>query len=60
VGVLAALVAVIPFWLGGGATVPWLSLALTLALVLFVGLLAGLVAVRATLRAELLPALREE
>ncbi len=60
VGVIAALVAVVPFWLGGGASVPWLALALTLATVLAVGLLAGLVAVRATLRAELLPALREE
>ncbi len=60
IGVLAALVAVLPHWLGGGATVPWVSLALTLALVLIVGMLAGLMAVRATLRAELLPALREE
>jgi len=60
VGIAAALVAVLPHWLSGGAEVPWLSLALTLALVLVVGLLAGLVAVRATLRAELLPALRQE
>jgi ABC-type antimicrobial peptide transport system permease subunit len=60
VGILAALVAVLPHWLSGGAQTPWLSLALTLALVLAVGLLAGLIAVRAMLRAELLPALREE
>jgi putative ABC transport system permease protein len=60
VGILAALVAVLPHWLGGGASVPWLSLAATLAAVLVVGLLAGLLAVRATLRAELIPALREE
>lgn len=60
VGVLAALVAVLPHWLAGGATVPWLSLVLTLSTVWLVGLLAGLVAVRASLRAELLPALREE
>ncbi|MGD9720231.1 MAG: FtsX-like permease family protein [Pirellulales bacterium] len=60
VGVLAALVAVLPHWLAGGASVPWQSLAGTLTLVLVVGLLAGLLAVRATLRAELLPALREE
>jgi hypothetical protein len=60
VGVAAALVAVLPHWLLGGATVPWISLALTLSTVLVVGLLAGLAAVRATLRAELLPALREE
>jgi ABC-type antimicrobial peptide transport system permease subunit len=60
VGVVAALVAVLPHWLGGGASVPWLSLTATLALVLVVGLLAGLLAVRATLRAELIPALRED
>ncbi len=60
VGILAALVAVLPHWLSGGASVPWLSLAATLATVLVVGLLAGLLAVRATLRAKLLPALREE
>jgi ABC-type lipoprotein release transport system permease subunit len=60
VGVLAALVAVLPHWLAGGAGVPWLSLAATLAVVLVVGLAAGLFAVRATLCAELLPALREE
>ncbi|MBI3837406.1 MAG: ABC transporter permease [Planctomycetia bacterium] len=60
VGVVAALVAVLPHWLSGGAAVPWLSLALTLGLVLVVGLLSGTIAVRATLRADLLPALREE
>ena len=59
VGIAAALVAVLPHWLGGARS-PGYSLTLTLALVLIVGLLAGLVAVRATLRAELLPALREE
>ena len=59
-GLVAALVAVLPHWLSGGASVPWLSLALTLAVVLIVGLLAGLVAVRSALRAQLLPALREE
>ena len=58
--VFAALVAVLPHWLSGGAAIPWQSLALTLGVVLVVGLLAGLAAVRATLRAELLPALREE
>jgi putative ABC transport system permease protein len=60
VGIVAALVAVLPHWLGGGASVPWLSLAATLALVLGVGLLAGMVAVRAVLRAPLLAALRDE
>jgi ABC-type antimicrobial peptide transport system permease subunit len=60
VGVVAALVAVLPHWLGGGANVPWLSLLATLAVVLVVGLLAGLLAVRATLRAALIPALRED
>jgi putative ABC transport system permease protein len=59
-GVLAALVAILPHLLAGGAGIPWLSLILTLGSVLVVGTLAGLLAVRATLRAPLLPALRGE
>lgn len=58
VGVGAALVAVLPHLISGGAGIPWLSLAATLALVLGVGLLAGLLAVRDTLRAPVVPALR--
>jgi hypothetical protein len=60
IGVLAALVAVVPHWFLGGASVPWLSLAATLGLVLVVGWLASFVAVRATLRSDLLVALREQ
>jgi putative ABC transport system permease protein len=58
VGCISALVAILPHLAGGGATIPWPSLAGTLALVLAVGLAAGLVAVRATIRSPLLPALR--
>ncbi|HEV3006757.1 MAG TPA: ABC transporter permease, partial [Pirellulales bacterium] len=58
VGVLAALVAVLPHFAAGGAAIPFTSLAVTLAVVLAVGLLAGLAAVRATLSTPLLPALR--
>jgi putative ABC transport system permease protein len=57
-GLLAALVTVLPHLAAGGASVPWTSLAWTLTLVMIVGFLAGLAAVRATLRAPLLPALR--
>ncbi len=60
IGVIAAIVAVAPHWLSGGAAVPWQSLTITLLIVLTVGLLAGLTAVRAVLRAPLLPALRAE
>jgi len=59
-GVAAAIVAVLPHVLRGGAGLPWQSLAVTLAIVLVAGLLAGLGAVLATLRAPLVPALREE
>ena len=59
-GILAALVALVPHLVFGGATIPWLSLAETLALVLAVGLLAGLAAVRATVSTPLLAALRSE
>ncbi len=60
VGLTAALVAVLPHLLGGGAAIPWAMLLVTLGLVMVVGLLAGLLAVRAVLRGELLPALRAE
>lgn len=57
-GVLAALVAVAPHLLAGGAAIPWLWLFGTLGLVLTAGLAAGGIAVRSTLRADLVPALR--
>jgi ABC-type antimicrobial peptide transport system permease subunit len=60
VGVLAALVAVLPHFAAGGASLPVASLAVTLGVVLGVGLLVGLIAVRATLSTPLLPALRGE
>ena len=50
-GVIAALVAILPQLLAGGASTPWLTLAATLGIVLVVGLAAGLLAVRATTRA---------
>jgi len=58
IGVIAALVTLLPHLLAGGASIPWLSLAATLAIVLCVGLLAGLSAARSALRAPLLAALR--
>lgn len=59
-GVLAALVAVLPHLFGGGASIPWRSLAVTLLVVMLAGLSAGLTAVRAVLQAPLLAALRGE
>jgi ABC-type antimicrobial peptide transport system permease subunit len=58
VGLLAALLAVLPHWWAGGAEVPLADLAIYLGIVLIVGLVSGLAAVRATLRAPLLAALR--
>jgi ABC-type lipoprotein release transport system permease subunit len=60
VGIVAALVAIAPHLWGGGASIPWNSLAVTLGLVLGVGLLAGLAAVRTVLTTPLLGALRGE
>ena len=57
-GVVAALLAVLPHWLIGGAEVPLGSLAAMLAVVLLVGLVSGMVAVRRELTAPLLSALR--
>ncbi len=59
-GTIAALVAVLPQMLLGGASVPLVDLAAMLGVVLVVGIVTGLVAVRATLRAPLVGALRGE
>jgi hypothetical protein len=59
-GVLAAIVAVLPHALAGGAGVPFAMLGATLGAVLFAGLISGSWAIRATLRAPLLAALRGE
>ena len=60
VGILAALVAVLPHLLGHGAAIPWRWLLAMLGLVLAAGLLASLAAVRAMARQPLLAALRQE
>ncbi|MBL8830673.1 MAG: ABC transporter permease, partial [Planctomycetaceae bacterium] len=60
VGALAALLAILPHLLSGGATIPWQSLGLTLGAVIVVGLIAGMVAVRAVLNTPVLEALRGE
>lgn len=59
-GLIAALIAVLPHFLLGGARPPWLDLAVMLTAILVIGCLVGLVAVRATLRAPILLALRGE
>ena len=59
-GLLAALLAVLPHMLLGGASLPWLDLIVMLAAILIIGNLVGLVAVRATLKAPILAALRGE
>jgi hypothetical protein len=59
-GILAAVVAVLPHLLGGGASIPWGGLAATLFLVFTVGLLAGLAAVRLVVTMPLLASLRSE
>ena len=60
IGVAAALVAVLPHLLQGGAGIPWRSLAVTLGLVAVVGLLAGWLATRTIFRSNLISALRAE
>jgi ABC-type lipoprotein release transport system permease subunit len=59
-GVAAALVAVLPQLIYGGAGIPWWSLAGTLATVLLVGLSVSGVAVRLALAGPLVPALRSQ
>ncbi len=60
VGALAALLAILPHLLSGGAAIPWQSLGLTLGAVIVVGLIAGMAAVRAVLNTPVLEALRGE
>jgi len=60
VGLLAALVAVLPHLIGRGATVPFGLLAGIFTLVLVAGLGTSLVALRGVLRTPILSALREE
>ncbi len=60
IGVLAALLAVLPQLLVRVTSLPWASLAGTLLAVLALGLAAGGLAVRAVLRAPLLLSLRQE
>jgi ABC-type antimicrobial peptide transport system permease subunit len=60
IGVFAALLAVIPHVLSGGARIPWNSLVVSLLAIAVVGLLASSLAVSATMRSPLIPALRGE
>jgi ABC-type antimicrobial peptide transport system permease subunit len=60
VGVLTALIAIAPQLVGGGASIPWSTLAGTLGLVLVAGLAASAAAARSVLATPLLPALRGE
>ena len=59
-GILAAMLAVLPHMVKGGAAIPVSELAGMLAVVLLFGMVAGWMAARATLRVPLLAALREE
>ncbi len=57
-GFVAAMVAIVPYVILGGASVPMLDLTVTLAVILLTGVLSSLTSVRTTLRAPLLAALR--
>jgi putative ABC transport system permease protein len=59
-GCAAAILAVAPHLLGGGADVLWLRLGALLAGVLLVGLVSASLAVRASLRSNVITALRRE
>ncbi len=59
-GIVAALMAVLPHMIFGGASVQWSELALMLGVVLIAGLLTSLIAVRVTLKADIISALRGE
>ena len=58
IGLVAALVAVLPHLIAGGASIPWLSLTTTLVVVAIVGFAAGSLAMRVAVRAPIVAALR--
>ena len=58
IGVLAALVAILPHWLLGGASIPWGSLLVILTGVVVTGMGVGLLTARSVLKAPLADALR--
>jgi ABC-type antimicrobial peptide transport system permease subunit len=58
IGVLAALVAILPHWLLGGASIPWGSLLMILTGVVVTGMGVGLLTARSVLKAPLVDALR--
>lgn len=58
IGVIAALVAVLPHYLLNAAGTPWATLVALLGTVIVAGILSGWLAVRAAVRVPILPALR--
>jgi putative ABC transport system permease protein len=60
IGLVAAVVALLPAWGPQGAHVPWLTLAALLGTIAVVGLAAGSLATRSAVRAPIVPALRGE
>ena len=59
-GIFAALIAVLPHMVVGGASVPFIALGVMIGIVLFVGVTAAYLATASTSRAPLLTALRGE
>lgn len=59
-GVFAAVIAVFPHALAGGASPPWRDLCLMIGTIILVGLITGRIAVRSAFRLPLVAALRAE
>lgn len=60
VGSMAAVAAILPYVVLGGATIPWFQILLLLAAILIAGAASSLMTVQFTLRAPLLAAIRGE
>jgi hypothetical protein len=58
IGVVSAVIALVPQWIARAAGVPWGTLGLLLGTIGLVGLLAGWLTTRTTVRAPIVPALR--
>lgn len=59
-GVAGALVCVLPHWITGSASIPWLWLGLTLGSILLLGLVASIVLGRVAMKGRLVSLLRAE
>ncbi|HMP77935.1 MAG TPA: ABC transporter permease [Pirellulaceae bacterium] len=58
IGILSAIITVLPHWWLGGATVPWGQLGVIFLIIIAIGLVVGVWSARKVMRLDLIPSLR--